>query len=142
LAWGIVRSCCSDKEIANWVRTHLVPRVPPETQARIQVADQMFVTHLDRQFQDTRFDPHLGFLFRDSNGQRYVVPERQIGLLCEWYTNHQTMRGLMIAGEVLRHIGKRCDLDLLDQYEIPGDSVEVERVKAGIRFSVRRRTLT
>jgi hypothetical protein len=142
LAWETERAVGSDESIADWIRRHLVPRLPPEDQIRVQVADQMLVGALDRDFQETRFGPFLGFLFEERGGQRFVFPERRLRLLDGWLSHHPTVRGLEVAAECLKHIGTRRDLDLLDRYSIEGDAKEVERIKADARFSVQNRILT
>jgi len=141
LAWETERAVGSDGAIANWIRTQLVPRLQPVDQERVQVADQRLIATLDRQFVQTQFGSHLGFLFEERNGQRFVFPARRLALLDTWLSTHRTVRGLEVAGECLRHIGTRRDLDLLDRYPIEGDQTEIERVKASVRFAVRRRTL-
>jgi hypothetical protein len=142
LAWETEQAVGSDERIAEWIRRHLVPRLPPEDQVRVQVADQMLIDHLDRFLQETRFEPYLGFLFKEHGGQRFVFPERQLRLLDEWLSNHRSVRGLEVAAECLKHIGTRRDLDLLDRHPIDGDAAEVNRIKADAKFSLRRRTLT
>ncbi len=142
LAWETERTIGEAEEgVAKWIRTHVVPRLPPEDQSRIQVADQMFIGSLDRQLQEARFKPYLGFLFEELGSQRLVFPERQLRLLDEWLSNHRTVRGLQIAAECLRHIGTRRNLALLDRYPIAGDVDEVDRIKANARFSLCSRTL-
>jgi len=141
LAWETERAVGADERVAEWIRTHAVPRLPREDQARVQVADEMLVGTLDRNFEETRFEPYLGFLFEERGGQRIVFPERQLRLLDEWLSNHRTVRGLQVAAECLKHIGTRRDLGLLDRYQIDGDAGEVERTKADAKFSVWRRTL-
>ena len=118
-----------------------MPRLPPEDQVRIRVADEMLLDNLDRNFQETRFRPHLEFLFEERGGQRFIFPERQLRLLDGWLSAHRTVRGLEVAAEYLKHIGTRRNLDLLNRYRIEGDALAVERIKADARFSVFRRTL-
>jgi hypothetical protein len=141
LAWETERAVGSDEGIAEWIRGHLVPRLPPDDQVRVQVADEMLVGSLDRSFEETRFGPHLGFLFEERGGRRYVFPERRLRLLDGWLSTHRTVRGLAVAAECLKHIGTRRDLDLLERYPIVGDASEVERIKADAGFSLRKRTL-
>jgi hypothetical protein len=141
LAWETERAVGSDQGVAEWIRRHLVRRLPPEDQMRVQVADEMLVKSLDRNFQETRFGPHLGFLFEDREGQRFVFPERQVRLLDGWLSTHRTVRGLEVAAECLKHIGTRPDLELLDRYPIEGNAGEVDRIKSNARFSLRKRTL-
>jgi hypothetical protein len=141
LAWETERVVGGDEKVAEWIRTHAVPRLPPEDQVRVQVADQMLVGNLDRNFKETRFEPYLKFLFEERSGQRFVFPERQLRLLDDWLSNHRTVRGLQVAAECLKHIGTRRDLALLDRYPIEGDVGDVERTKVDARFSLRRRTL-
>lgn len=141
LAWETERAVGADEGVAEWLRIHAVPRLPPEDQVRVQVADQMLVGNLDRNFKETRFEPHLGFLFEERYGQRFVFPERQLHVLDEWLSNHRTVRGLQVAAECLRHIGTRRDLTLLDRYPIDGDANEIEQIKTDAKFSLCRRTL-
>jgi hypothetical protein len=141
LARETERAVGSDEGVAAWIRKHLVPRLPPEDRVRVQVADEMLINHLDRNLQETRLYPYLGFLFEARSGQRFVFPDRQIRLLDQWLSGHRTARGLQVAAECLKHIGTRRDLELLDRYPIEGDAAEVERIKAGARFAVRKRTL-
>jgi hypothetical protein len=131
----------SNEEIAEWIRKHLVPRIPPDDRIRVHVADESFVGTLGRAFEDEQFSPHLGFLFEEPGGQQFVSPERQLRLLDGWLSSHRTVRGLKVAAECLTHIGTRQDLDLLNRYPIDGDASEVERTKAGAKFSVWKRTL-
>ena len=105
------------------------------------MTDEAFVAALDREFSSTQFEPHLDPVFELPGGKRLVFPARQLSLLGTWLSTHRTVRGLEVAGECLRHIGTRNDLELLDRYQIEGDSTEIERVKASARFAVRRRTL-
>lgn len=141
LAMGAERVVGSVEAAANWIRTHLVPRLQTEDRARIQLSDEAFVAALDRQFMQTQFEPHLDSIFELPGGQRLAFPTRQLALLNTWLSTHQSVRGLEVAGECLRHIGTRHDLELLDRYPIAGDAAEIERVKASTRFAVRRRTL-
>jgi hypothetical protein len=141
LAWETERAVGADEGVAEWIRTHAVPRLPHEDQVRVQVADQMFVGNLDRNFEETRFKPYLKFLFEERSGQRFAFPERQLRVLGEWQSNHRTVRGLQVAAECLKHIGTRQDLALLDCFPIEGDAGEVERTKADARFSLFKRTL-
>jgi len=141
LAWETERAVGSDEAIAEWIRRHLVPRLLPEERARVRVADEFFVETLDRQFQETRFEPYLGFLFEERGGRRVVFTERQLRLLDEWLSKYRTAQGLKVAAECLKHIGMRRDMELLDRYAIEGDGPEVDRIKADARFSIRKRTL-
>ena len=141
LAWETERAVGSDEGIAEWIRRHLVPSLPPEDQMRVQVADEMLVGNLDRTFQETKVGPYLGFLFEERGGQRFVFPERQIRLLDGWLSDHRTVRGLQVATECLKHIGTRQDLDLLNRYPIEGNALEVQRIKADAKFSLWKRTL-
>lgn len=141
LAWRTERVAGADERIAEWLRRHVIPRLEPEDQIRVQVADEMLIGNLDRCFKETGFPPYLAFLFEERHGFRYVVPERQLALLDRWLSNHRTVRGLLIAAECLVHIGARKDLTLLDRYPIEGDAASMERIKADARFSVYRRTL-
>jgi hypothetical protein len=127
--------------VADWVRTHLVPRLSAKEQERVRAADRMLLTALDRAFDDTQFEPHLRHVFEGPRGERIALPANPISLLDQWLSSHRTVRGLAVAGECLRHIGIRRDQELLDRYPIEGDPAAVERVKAGVRFSVCRRTL-
>jgi hypothetical protein len=142
LAWEAESAVGSDEGVAQWILRHAVPRLPPEDQARVQVADQMLIAYLDRNLEEARFEPYLGFLFEERGGQRFVSPERHLRLLDEWLSNHSTARGLKVAGECLRYIGTRRHLSLLDRYPIDGDVGEVHRIKAGTRFSLCKRTLS
>jgi hypothetical protein len=141
LAWETEQAVGSDEGIAEWIRKHLVPRLPHEDQIRVQVADEMLLGNLDRAFQETRFGPHLGFLFEERGGQRFIFRDRQLRLLDGWLSAHRTVRGLEVAAECLKHIGTRRDLDLLNRYTIEGDAPAAERVKADARFSIWKRTL-
>jgi hypothetical protein len=141
LASQTERAVGSDIRIADWIRTHVVPRLLPGDQIRVQVADEMLVDNLDREFQETKFRPYLGYLFEEQEGQRFAFPERQLPLLERWLSAHRTVHGLEVAAECLTHIGTRHDLNLLDRYPIEGDASEVQRIKAGARFSLRKRTL-
>lgn len=141
LAWETERAVGSDEAIAEWIRRHLVPRLLREDRARVHVADEHFVDNLDRQLEETRFEPYLGFLFEARGGQRSVFPERQLRLLEDWLSRHRTPRGLKVAVECLKHIGTRREMELLDRYAIEVDAAEVERIKADARFSIRKRTL-
>jgi hypothetical protein len=141
LAWETERAVGSDEEIAEWIRKHLVPRLPPMDQIRVQVADEMLIGNLDRSFQETRFGPHLGFLFEERGGQRFIFPERQLRLLDGWLSAHRTVRGLEVVAECLKYIGTRRDLDLLNRYTVEGDASAVERAKADAGFSLWNRAL-
>jgi hypothetical protein len=142
LAWETERAVGGDHGIADWIRQHLIPRLPAEDQIRIQVADEMLVATLDRNFQETQRTPYLGFLFDERGGHRFIFQERQIRLLDEWLSVHRSVRGLEVAVECLKHIGTRRNLDLLDRYHIEGDASAIGRLKADARFSVCKRTLT
>jgi hypothetical protein len=141
LAWNTERSVGSNPDIAQWIRVNLVPRLPLEDQSRVDVADQRFVAYLDRNFAETRFEPHLDFLFEGRNGQSVMAPERQLRLLDEWLSIHRTIRGLEVAAECLKYIGTRRDLELLSRYRIEGDTAEIERIKGSASFRLRKRTL-
>jgi len=139
--WATEWAVGSDERIGEWIRRHVLPRLSVGDQSRFQVSDQYMIVSLDRYFHDTRFGPYLDFLFEERGGQRIVFPERQLRLLEEWLSNHRTARGLAIAAECLKHIGTRRELDLLDRYPIEGNAHDIERIKNGARFSLRKRTL-
>lgn len=141
LAWTTEREVGSHDDIAQWIRQHLVLRLPMEDRIRVQVADEMFVESLNRSFDEIRFEPYLGFLFEEQGGQRIIFPERQLRLVDQWLSAHSTVRGLQVAAECLRYIGTRQDLDILQRYDIEGDTAAVERIKADAKFSVCKRSL-
>jgi hypothetical protein len=139
LAWETEMSIGSNPDVAEWIRTNLVPRLPLEDQSRVEAADQYFLAHLDRAFAETGFDPHLGFIFQGRRGQ--TSPERRLRLLDVWLSHHRTVRGLKVAGECLKYIGTRRELELLNRYQIEGDAAEVERIKGDASFRLRKRSL-
>lgn len=141
VAWETERAVGSDGSVADWIRTHLVPRLSPEDQMRVQAADEWLVGHLDREFQETRFGTYLSYLFEERAGRRSFSQARQLAILEGWLSTHLTVRGLKIAVECLRHIGTRRNLELLDRYTIDGDPTEVQRIKADARFAVFKRIL-
>src|SRR5262249_1553069 len=142
LGWETEREIGLNEGVAEWIRTHLVPRLPAEERARVQVADEMLIDTLNRFFRDPKFGPHVGFLFEERGGQRFVFPERQLRVLDEWLSNHRTVRGLQLTAECLKQIGTRLDLGILSHYPIEGDASEIERIIADAKFSVWKRTLT
>jgi hypothetical protein len=141
LARLIERASASDERSVEWIRERLVPRLPPEDKGRVQVADEMLTNHVNRCFNETRFEPYLGYLFDGRSGRPSVSRDRTLKFLEVWLSTHAVTRGLLIAAECLKHIGTRRDLDLLDHYPIVGDAADIERIKADARFSLCRRTL-
>lgn len=74
-------------------------------------------------------------------GETIVSPVDGFHFLDRWFASHQTLRGLMIAAEFLKHVGTRKDLDLLSRYSISAEGEMVEKVRGDAEFAVRRRSL-
>ncbi len=142
LAWETERAAGTDEAIADWIRRNLVALLPAADRHQIKIADESFISHLERAVQEGRFKPYLGFLFEDHSGQRVAFPEHQLQLLSEWLSTQRTVRGLAVAAECLKHIGTRQDLGLLNRYAIEGDAKDAEQLRSDAKFAISRRTPT
>lgn len=141
LARPVERVASPDPLLADWIREFVVPKLPPEDRSKVGAASEALVSALDAQNENGRFRPYLGFLVDARRSRTGLQGREAVAVLRTWLDEHATIRGLEVAGECLRYVGGRGDLEILDEVNIDGDAHAAELIKADARFAVMRRSL-
>ena len=74
LAWETERAVGADEGVAEWIRTHAVPRLPMKIRSAFRLPTRCLSATSTRNFEETRFKPYLKFLFEERSGRAVCLP--------------------------------------------------------------------
>lgn len=124
----------------DWADDRLGGRISKQLRDAWKTGDAGFVAELDELHASSR---RLWALdaFCDRFLRGGMPRSRLLSLTSLWFRQHNDLVGLAITAQVVKHIGGRADLKILNHDGIEGHRDQISRIQADAGFYVRQRTL-
>ena len=131
---------CQHAGFQEWGRQYLPRHLDPKTCERYYPTEGDLLQDLD-EFESDQHRVWTVQLWMEDFDRRHDSKEQIIPLLEKWLQTHRTEQALQVAARCIELIGVRGNLPILDRHEIKGTMDTINKLKAGTKFFVRRRSL-
>jgi len=131
---------CESCGFIEWGRENLITYLSEENKKRILISDEDILQELQR----TELKDYLGFFIEnwiEKNKCNKNAKDQLFRIIHRLLSDDPSQENLEITSIILKIIGNRTDLEILENFRFKGDNQKILNIKKDTQFYVFRRTI-